>query len=226
MALDPDKLDFETRKGASYPPWVLAIYDVYVLGLSNTWVWRCPTRTILASFRRHVTPSHLDVGVGSGYYLRKGLPNDVQRLGLVDLSDHSLAAAACCVQHVVPEVYRRNVLKPWALNCQPFSSLSMNYLLHCVPGNLREKGVVLTHALAWLAEQGTLFGSTIVSAGVQHNAAARQLLRIYNSKGIFHNTDDTLSDLSTLLHDHLQGVRLEVRGSVALFSGQKPAKAP
>jgi hypothetical protein len=34
--------------------------------LSNSLVWRCPARRILAQYDRHLTGSHLDVGPGTG----------------------------------------------------------------------------------------------------------------------------------------------------------------
>ncbi|MGJ0512633.1 hypothetical protein [Methylocystis sp.] len=34
---------------AVYTPNMLAIYDVLVLGLSNRWIWKCPTPRLLAT---------------------------------------------------------------------------------------------------------------------------------------------------------------------------------
>jgi hypothetical protein len=35
---------------AIYNRALLAVYDAYVLGFSNRWVWRCPSLRILALF--------------------------------------------------------------------------------------------------------------------------------------------------------------------------------
>lgn len=50
----------------------LKLYDLIVLGISNRFIWRCPTRDILALYDTHVTDDHLDVGVGTGWYLEPG----------------------------------------------------------------------------------------------------------------------------------------------------------
>ena len=54
---------------AAYSKPLLSIYDLWVLGFSNTFVWRCRTSIILAFYNQHVSGNHLDVGVGTGYYL-------------------------------------------------------------------------------------------------------------------------------------------------------------
>lgn len=54
---------------AVYTKRVLHVYDLFVLGFSNRFVWRCPTPALLAHYDRHVTANHLDVGVGTGYFL-------------------------------------------------------------------------------------------------------------------------------------------------------------
>ena len=40
-----------------------------------------------------------------------------------------------------------------------------------------------------------MFGSTILGEGVRHNPLAKQLMKIYNAKGIFSNLSDRQSDL-------------------------------
>jgi len=52
-----------------YSKSVLSIYNLYVLGFSNTFAWRCPSRLILDFYNEHISDNHLDVGVGTGYFL-------------------------------------------------------------------------------------------------------------------------------------------------------------
>ncbi|MDJ0799996.1 MAG: hypothetical protein QNJ51_24845 [Calothrix sp. MO_167.B12] len=54
---------------AIYSKSLLLIYDFFVLGLSNTFCWQCPTKLILNFYNQHISDKHLDVGVGSGYFL-------------------------------------------------------------------------------------------------------------------------------------------------------------
>jgi len=49
------------------PQPLLSGYDLWVLGFSNTFVWRCPTRLLLEFYNEHISGNHLDVGVGTGY---------------------------------------------------------------------------------------------------------------------------------------------------------------
>ncbi len=54
---------------AVYNRHTLALYDFVVLGVSNRFIWKCPTPRIEAHYNRHVTANHLDAGVGTGYFL-------------------------------------------------------------------------------------------------------------------------------------------------------------
>jgi ubiquinone/menaquinone biosynthesis C-methylase UbiE len=56
---------------AVYSKPVLSIYDIWVLGFSNHFLWKCPTKLISKQFADLATKNHLDVGVGTGYYLKK-----------------------------------------------------------------------------------------------------------------------------------------------------------
>ena len=67
----------DVRAGqAVYSPRVLRTYDLFVLGLSNRLIWKCPTKKLLAFYNEHVSGNHLDVGVGTGYFLHC-LPGDL-----------------------------------------------------------------------------------------------------------------------------------------------------
>ena len=78
---------------AVYSPATLALYDLAVLGISNALLWRCPTRRILALYNQYASEEHLDVGVGTGWYLDHTLfPCSNPRIGLLDLNGSSLAA--------------------------------------------------------------------------------------------------------------------------------------
>ena len=53
----------------------LHFYDAGVLGLSSLLLWRCPSSRVLAQYQANVSANHLDVGVGTGYFLDKvGVP--------------------------------------------------------------------------------------------------------------------------------------------------------
>lgn len=207
---------------AVYNRATLLAYDLWVLGLSNRFAWHCPTALLLAHFDRHVGGRHLDIGVGTGYLLAHcRFPVSRPELVLADLNPASLAAAAHRIRRLQPRTHRINVLEPFALPEAPFDSVSMNYLLHCLPGNLEEKAAAIGNAAAQLRAGGVLFGATILGEGVRHNAFGRTLMRAYNRRGIFSNYGDSAVLLGDVLRRHLHDVEVRLEGKVALFAGRR-----
>ena len=98
-----------------------------------------------------------------------------------------------------------------------FDSAAANFLLHCVPGSIAEKGIILKNLTACVRPGGTVFGSTILAHGAHATRAARHLVAYYNGKGIFRNAADSLEDLRQTLDDITPHYSLTTRGSVALF---------
>ncbi len=206
---------------AVYTPTMLAVYDWFVLGFSNRLIWRCPSSHLLSHYHHMVASNHLDVGVGTGYFLdRCRFPTDRPRIGLMDLNPTCLETARRRITRYQPEVYRANVLEPIRVDVAPFDSIGLNYLLHCLPGTIRTKGVVFRNLTALLKPGGRMFGSTILQGGVRRNGAAKKLMAFYNLKGIFTNVDDDLDGLRASLSESLRETTVQVVGCVALFSGR------
>lgn len=205
---------------AVYSKSVLSIYDLWVLGFSNHCVWKCPTRIIGQQFSALTSDNHLDVGVGTGYYLKKYLPRTQRRLALMDLNENSLASAAKSVNYFSPEIYCQDVLSPLNIGCDKFNSISLNYLLHCLPGDLSQKSAVFSSLKTLMNDDSVLFGSTILGKGVPQNRLAKKLMSIYNQKGIFNNHYDTINDLERILADNFSEISVKLFGCVALFSGK------
>ena len=153
--------DNDAAKGAAaYTPFSLAFYDLAVLGLSNSFIWQCPTRLILDFYNEHISDKHLDVGVGTGYFLdRCQFPSTAPTVALLDLNPNSLAATAKRLRRYAPASHLGNVLEPINIGSSGFGSIGLNYLLHCVPGNLESKSIVFGHLKPLLKEGGVVFGS-------------------------------------------------------------------
>jgi hypothetical protein len=66
-----------------------------------------------------------------------------------------------------------------------------------------------------------IFGSTLLQGGVERSAAARALMRYYNSDGVFSNTRDDLDTLRRELEKRFADVSIEVVGCGALFSARR-----
>lgn len=213
----------DARAGAAvYNRLTLAVYDRFVLGFSNNRAWRCPSRVILDHYQSHVGARHLDIGVGTGYFLdhcRFPVPHPV--IVLADLNPASLAATAARLQRYAPTTHEVNVLEPFRLPEAPFDSVGMNYVLHCLPGTLETKATVFGEVAAQLRPGGVFFGSTILGQGVSHNAVGRALMSAYNRKGIFSNRADDAATLETCLRRYFPRVNVQVQGVVALFTAFK-----
>ena len=205
---------------AVYSKTTLAFYDFVVLGVSNQFIWQCPTNRQLALYNTHVTARHLDVGVGTGYYLDHCRFPVNPSIVLIDLNTNSLNTTAQRIKRYIPTTHQKNILEPLDLEEESFDSIGMNYLLHCLPGDIDSKGIVFDHVAAYLNPGGVVFGSTLLQGGVQRSGLARRLMAFYNKKGIFCNTADDLDGLQTALADRFATYHVTVVGCGALFWGR------
>ncbi|MDE5106862.1 MAG: class I SAM-dependent methyltransferase [Trichodesmium sp. St17_bin3_1_1] len=206
---------------AIYTKQTLALYDLTVLAISSRLAWKCPTKRLLKHYNQMVTANHLDVGVGTGYFLdRCKFPSQTPRVALMDLNSNTLEFTSRRIARYNPKTYCRNILDPINLNVEKFDSVGINYVLHCVPGNLKTKSVALDYLKALMNPNAVLFGSTILQGGVSINWLAKRLMASYNKKGIFSNQHDNLEDLKSALNQRFKDISVEVIGCVALFSGR------
>ena len=209
---------------AFYSGKTLLIYDLLVLRFSNRWAWKCPTSKQLEFFQKNLSANHLDVGVGSGYYPSTcHYPGHPQRMALMDLNAECLKFASRRMKPtgITPACFVADVLEPIEWGQPRFDSISLFYLLHCVPGTMAEKACVFSHLSALLNPGGILYGTTILGKGGSPNAVARKLMGIYNAKGIFSNLHDDASTLERGLKDNFASAEIHIAGEVAMFKGIK-----
>lgn len=213
-------MQLDTRPGQSaYRPWTLSLYDWFVLGLSCSYAWRCPARTMLSRYDALVGARHLDVGVGSGYFLdRCHFPPGVE-LHLADLNEDSLRYAARRVSRYAPRTHTLDVMREVDLP-GPFDSIGLGFLLHCLPGGMSEKAVVFRNLAPLLGPDGVLFGTTILGDAAEHNGLGRRLMRVYNERGIFTNRSDGIDGLEAALRESFGDVRTEMVGVVAFYEAR------
>ncbi|MEM7698710.1 MAG: class I SAM-dependent methyltransferase [Verrucomicrobiota bacterium] len=211
-------VDPVAKAAAVYTPTVLSLYDWWVLGLSNKRIWKCPTEQLLEFYQTHSSADQLEVGVGTGYFpdLAEGI--EFSRLVLFDLNQDCLSRAAKRLERFRPQTFRGNILEPLELIADPFESISLNYLLHCLPGALETKAAtVVDHLIPFLKEDGKIFGSTILGTDVEKPILARWLMKRYNAKGIFNNEHDSLGAMMEVLSERFRTFNVEVVGCVVLF---------
>ena len=211
---------------AVYSPLALKAYDLWVLGFSNRWAWQCSTRDVLLPFyRANVGPNHLEVGVGTGFYPANAGFGAGQRITLLDLNPNTLAAASRRLRPRAVEARVVDILKPLPpLERERFDSISLFYLLHCLPGDMAYKANAFASLKTWLKPEGVLFGATILGDAAEHNRVGRMLMKVYNRKGIFGNLADTLESLQAALEAHFAEVQVRQQGKVALFSARLPSQ--
>jgi hypothetical protein len=204
---------------AVYTKQALRAYDFLVLGISNRFIWKCPTQRLVEHYNRHITANHADVGVGTGYFLDKcRFPSSSPRVALIDLNLNTLEFASQRISRYKPETYRRSVLEPIGIDAPKFDSVGLNYLLHCLPGSIASKSMAFDHVKALMNPKAVLFGSTLLQGGVHRDRSARHLMSVYNKKGIFSNEADDLESLKEELRKRFTNVSVEVVGCAALFA--------
>ncbi|MGL4604270.1 MAG: class I SAM-dependent methyltransferase, partial [Iodobacter sp.] len=175
-----------TEQGAAiYSRLVLKLYDWWVLGISNRLAWKCATKQVLLPFfKQYIGQRHLEVGVGTGYYLHNASLPASQHITLMDLNPNSLDAASARLNRSSTQLIRHDVMT--ALPAQKngaFDSISLFYLLHCLPGTLSEKSVIFEHLKHHIKPDGVIYGATILGTSANHNRFGQKLMMIYNKKG-------------------------------------------
>jgi len=230
-----------------YKPLILDIYDLWVLKLSNTRAWQCPTTTVQQPFfQTNIGARHLDIGVGTGYYpasvvADNGKDRKVKALTLVDLNGNALEKAKarvnklgfenvkCVVGDVLKELdlWEEREGDEGTKTPAEFDSISLMYLFHCLSGPPASKLSAFSLVKKHLAPTGVLFGTTILGlstegAEVKHNLFGKALMWLYNGLGVFGNYEDGKEDFEVALRENFGKVEVEVVGKVLMFRAWAP----
>ncbi|MEQ4305050.1 class I SAM-dependent methyltransferase [Plantactinospora sp. B6F1] len=204
---------------AVYSERILAIYDTGVLRIAQPLAWRCPSSRILALYDEHASADHLDIGVGTGYFLdRCRFPEPQPRITVLDMNSNSLAAAERRLSRYQIRTQQANVLEPIPLPARSFGSVGMNCLLHCLPGTLTDKAAALANVKALMRPGAVLFGSTVLVKGIRHNPLGRILVNSWNRRGIWSNRQDDLAGLHAAFSAHFERYEINLVGRSALFT--------
>lgn len=205
---------------AVYSKLMLAVYDLAVLGLDLPVVFRCPARRTLELYDAHASDTHLDVGVGTGWFLdRCRFPVERPEIHLMDLNPNCLERTSRRIGRYRPVTHLWNVLEPIAEPLPRFGSIGLSNLLHCLPGSMLDKERVFQNLRPHLREGGVLFGATVLGRGVDHvGALYRAVNRAYNRRSIFSNLEDGAADLETILARNFARHSVRIVGAMALFT--------
>jgi len=200
----------------------LLVYDWAALGFNMHFLWKCPSDNLINLYNKYVSDNHLDIGVGTGYFMDKcKFPSPNPRIALMDLNKNSLEVARKRLAKYNPQVYTGSALEKFNMNNQRYDSIGMMNLLHCLPGDMKTKGTVFDNANEVLNTGGIIFGSTILFRGVKHNLLATMNLKYCNHKGIMTNLEDDIEILRNNLKERFSDISVETIGSIALFRARK-----
>ncbi|RAL09589.1 uncharacterized protein BO97DRAFT_436690 [Aspergillus homomorphus CBS 101889] len=206
-----------------YKPWDLLIHEVWVLGIVSTWAWGCSTsEDLLPQFRASIGKNHLDIGSGTGYYLRQGEIPATTLLALLDLEHpaRNLGLQRCGRPDACG--LQADILQPLPVT-DTFDSVSMYYLLHCIPATMAEICAIFKHIKRNMTLDGIIHGASVLGKGVRKdNCFAAHVRRSGLNTGIFHNTDDNAYDFEHALPTNFEEVETRVVGSVFMFRASKP----
>lgn len=199
----------------------LNVYDLWVMRLSNSYAWRCNRQNFLDLYNGRIGQRHLEVGPGSGWLLANAqLPQDVD-LTLTDLSPNSLQHTSSRL-HIPTTSIEHDVLEPFDDTIGKFDSISINYVLHCLPGDWSTKDAAFDNLAALLKPQGVLFGSTVIGVDQRYTLFGKALMTAYNKIGAFGNWHDDLPGLEKALDIRFKQVEVNMVGNVALFVARDP----
>jgi SAM-dependent methyltransferase len=217
-----DESDERARRGwRDYSPLLLNIYDPMVLGFYARFVWRCPAEQMLAGYRQHLGATHLDVGPGTGYFLERSGPLRDTSLTILDPNPNVLRHVTRRLRDVPITAIEADVLKPLPV-AGPFESAALNAVIHCLPGPPERKEAALKNIAAVLAQDGVLFGATVLGRRGNHTWVARRVLDAFNRRGAFDNLADSEEWLRSALEQSFESVTVDVVGSLAIFAATKP----
>lgn len=205
-----------------YTNFSLFFYDWWALRYNCSFLWRCPSRNLLNLYNSFISNNHLDIGVGTGYFMDKcKFSSSHPDITLMDLNPNSLETARKRLSRYDPKVYTGNALEEFKVNDQLFDSVGMMNLLHCLPGDMHTKDLVFENADKVLNKGGVIFGSTILYKGVKCNPVTTAVLEWTNKKGLMTNLNDDVDVLRGNLERRFMESGIEIIGCMALFWGRK-----
>ena len=193
-------------------------YDWFALGFCCQFVWQCPSSYILKFYNEHISANHLDIGVGTGFFLDKcRFHVQLPSLVLLDLNPNMLEKAQKRLNRYHPQVYQMNIMESHPLSIPAFDSIGLSYILHCLPGTMATKEAVFQNIVPLLKPGGTVFGTTFLYKGVKRSPLATCAFWFTNLFRFMENKEDSLDALEQSLKKYFSEVYIEQRGCAVLF---------
>jgi hypothetical protein len=223
IVLQPQHQLPQSAKG--YSPLMLEAYDMLIMRLSVTLIWRCPTPHLLRLYSTYLSHRHLEVGVGTGYLLEHGVfPTLTPTLTLLDCNPTVLAHARRRLSRYQPTVVVQDVMQAQWPVLPRYASIGLNLVLHALSGAPHERMGVFSRLADRLTSDGVLFGSTVLGIYPDMSAAAQKISRKWLAGGLFNNQTDTLDSIQVGLARYFDDVEVYQIGYLAFFVAKRPIR--
>ncbi|XOV79911.1 MAG: hypothetical protein ACFHVJ_02880 [Aestuariibacter sp.] len=191
-------------------------------------VWKCPKKLLEKQFINNISLNHLEVGVTSGFDFTQRLKaNNNLDIAYLDPDIKALKRAVKNSNHLKPRLYRGNLMYPWGLSDQKFSSINLNFVLHCLPGDFENKvNALCINTRSCLADDGTIFGSAILRDKLRSNPVSEYVIKRSNQTGIMNNEKDSYRKLERMLNYYFNDVNIKMVGYVVMFEAKMKVILP
>ncbi len=211
-------MDVERRTKISqayFNPVMNYFYDFFLYRFISEYFWGCKTSRLIDRYKQNAKYRHLEVGAGTGFLLDKYNPKDID-LTLMDLSQAFLEKSSRRLIRYTPNLIRQNILYdiPWGDN--KFDSISVNYVMHCVVGDFKSKGIAFGNIKSLLTDNGVLYGVTVLKTP-ESSLLAKLFMGFLNVSGVFNCGLDNAGDLERELNKVFDYVCVDLASSAALF---------
>lgn len=200
---------------AYFNPVMNYFYDFFLYRFVSEYFWGCKTSRLIDRYKQNAKYRHLEVGAGTGFLLDKYNPKDID-LTLMDLSQSFLDKSSRRLIRYTPKLLRQNILYdiPWRDN--KFYSISVNYVMHCVVGDFKSKGIAFRHLKSLLTDDGVLYGVTVLKTP-KSSFVSKLFMGLLNISGVFNCRLDNADDLERELNKVFDYVCVDLASSAALF---------
>lgn len=210
-----------------YRPLLLSIYDFLIMRVLTVYVWRCPAFHYTNLYRDFMSRNHADIGVGTGYVLDRCEyePGEV-RIALFDLQRNCLEYTARRIARFEPEIYQCDALEPIRVGAGSFDSIALGGILHCIPGDMAEKGIVFDSIKPLMHSRTKVFGYTILNQGIHKTRLSKATYFILQKLKVINGLNDSATQLTKELEMRFTSVEVKVIGCVAIFVAHAPIPTP
>ena len=173
---------------------IMKNYDFFVNHINCKYVWGCDQKNIIDMYKKNISPNHIEIGPGTGYFLKH---YKFDNLTLIDINKDILIE---CQKNLEKNCKNINIIntnvfeKNNKIAVNHCESVGLNYVLHCVPNNL---SISINNLINNIPEKNyKIFGSTVIPNKNTYNLASLEIF-LLNKMKIFNNKTHTFNDIES-----------------------------